>query len=61
MGKLEFIRDHVSVLQKKYKLNDFEIGLYWGFFRGANNYDVINEGEGLIRFERFIKRNIKEK
>jgi len=52
------IMNHLKVLNRKYKLGIFELGMYWGYFRGINGYSEIKSGEGLIRFEKFLKNNL---
>lgn len=32
------IMNHLKVLNKKYKLDPFTLGMYWGYFRGINGY-----------------------
>lgn len=51
------VMNHSKVLSAKYKLNLFELGMYLGYFRGINGYSKIEAGEGLIRFEKFLKDN----
>ena len=52
------VMNHLNVLNKKYKLSAFELGMYWGYFRGVNGYSEIKVGEGLIHFEKFLKANM---
>ena len=36
---------HFEILSRKYRLQPFILGLYWGYFRGINGFNEVKEGQ----------------
>ena len=50
---------HLNMLQKRYKLSEYDIGLYYGYFRGERDLgEKPSDGKYMIAFEKFIKKQL---